>query len=386
VHSPTWLAAVALITSAACGESTPGVEPACGAGDVQRCAVTQMGCEMTAGAAACVRCGDGQHADGEGRCGAIRGTPRAHDFPMQTIAAGSELLRMCRSWTLNNDEDLWLVGVELTQDELSHHSNWTFAPDTRFPGSDGIWPCADRGYDQLSAAIAGGVIYAQSTQADHEVQVFPEGAAVRIPAHSTIFSDIHLLNVTETDVTGHASLTLYTVPREQVQIPLAPFHLTYHALALPPQQRSRVSMTCEVAAGYMNATGHPLDARLFYALPHTHGLGTRVFLNAVGGPLDGRSLLDVVGQPGEARGLAYQPPIDLAGVTGLRFGCEFDNPRAETVGWGFGDQEMCEMLGFIQSRAAFEGRASNQIGMGSEGALATFEGDCNVIWLDWSTH
>ena len=47
---------------------------------------------------------------------------------------------------------------------------------------------------------------------------------------------------------------------------------------------------------------------------------------------------------------------------------------------------MCEMLGFIQSRAAFEGRASEQIGMGSEGEMATFEGNCGIIWLDWTNH
>jgi hypothetical protein len=378
-----WLPIAALLSLASCGGSSSVADP-CAAVDVELCLVTQQGCALEAGAAACVHCSAGQHPDGEGRCVPIPGTPLSHDFPMQTISSGRESLGMCRSWTLHNDEDLWVTGVELAQNELSHHSNWTFAPETRFPGPDGIWSCRDRGYDQLSAAVAGGVIYAQSTQATRETQVFPEGAAVRIPARSTIFSDIHLLNATEHEVTGRASLTLYTVPRAEVQVPLAPFHITYHTLALPPLRRSRVSMTCELASGYQGTTGRPLDIRLFYALPHTHALGTRVFLDAVGGPLDGRSLLDVVGQPGEARGVAYRTPIDLTGITGLRFGCEFDNVTAEVVNWGFGDQEMCEILGFIQSQAAFEGRADTQIGMGSEGELATFEGNCSMLWLNWS--
>ena len=92
------------------------------------------------------------------------------------------------------------------------------------------------------------------------------------------------------------------------------------------------------------------------------------------------------GTPGEAHGVAYQPPIDLSTITGLRFGCELDDPRMEPVHWGFGDQEMCEILGFIQTRAAFEGRATEQIGMGTDGEMATFEGNCSMIWLDWSTH
>src|SRR5205807_9881722 len=42
-------------------------------------------------------------------------------------------------------------------------------------------------------------------------------------------------------------------------------------------------------------------------------------------------------------------PIYLAGADGLRFGCEFENPRDASVHWGFGDQEMCEYLGFAES-------------------------------------
>src|SRR5262245_61759397 len=150
MRSATWLAAAVAIASAGCGDSAPGAAPACAAADVQRCAATQMACAMMAGAAQCVRCGAGQHPDGTGSCAPIPGTARPHDFPMQTIASGKESLDQCRSWTLANNEDLWVVGVELTQNELSHHSNWTFAPETRFPGPDGIWPCKDRGYDQLS--------------------------------------------------------------------------------------------------------------------------------------------------------------------------------------------------------------------------------------------
>jgi hypothetical protein len=383
--SPARLAAALALATAACAPPS-AAEPACGATDVAHCAITQEACFLMNGTASCMHCGAGQHPDASGRCVAIAGTALSHDFPEQTVAMGAESLGLCRSWTLNNAEDLWVTGFELTQNEASHHSNWTFAPEGTFPGADGIWNCRDRGYDQLSAAVAGGVIYAQSTQATHEVQVFPEGAAVRIPAHSVIFSDIHLLNLTTASVTGHASITLYTVPRAQVSIPLTPFHITYQALALPPHERSRAEMTCDLDTGYRMQTGHGVDLRMFYALPHTHALGTRVFLQAVGGPIDGQMLLDVQGSPGEARGTGYGTPIDLTGITGLRFGCEFENPTTDVVHWGFGNQEMCEMLGFMQSDYAFEGRGENQLSMGMDGTTATFDADCQMLWLDWSTH
>lgn len=359
---------------------TPASQALCAQSDVDRCLVTQQAC--TPGASAtCEHCESGQHPSTQGLCEPIQGTPLTHDFPDQTVLSGAESLGNCRSWTLNNDEDLWITAVELTQHEASHHSNWTYVPDTLYPGDDGIWPCASRGYDQLTAAVSGGVLYAQSTQAVHEVQAFPNGAAVRIPAHSTILSDIHLLNTTPDDVTGHVSLTIYSLPAADVVTPLTPFHITYQALQIPPHARSRFETTCELATGFQENTGHPIDMRLFYSLPHTHALGTRVFLEAVGGPLDGQSLLDVMGTPGEARGVAYPTPVDLTGITGLHFGCEFENPRDEQVNWGFQDQEMCEMLGFMASPVAFEGRVGTTDTMGMDGTIPTFSGACNTIFV-----
>ena len=83
-----------------------------------------------------------------------------------------------------------------------HHSNWLFVPASNpatgvigpFDGPDGTFTCADRGFDQAVAALKGGVLFAQSTQAQHDVQKFPAGAVIQIPAHSKIVATIHLLN------------------------------------------------------------------------------------------------------------------------------------------------------------------------------------------------
>ena len=118
---------------------------------------------------------------------------------------------------------------------------------------------------------------------------------------------------------------------------------------------------------------------LYYALPHTHALGSRFFFEVVGGPDDGRSLLDVEGFNSEARGRLYDPPLDLTGATGLRFGCEFDNPRNASVGWGFGDQEMCEMLGFAEMDIFFESRVDEANAAGTDGDTRLFTGPCSTL-------
>ncbi len=357
------------------GAAPSDLPPEC-AGYLQKCLSNQQIC--VAGPK-CEACPDGQYADQTGVCLPIGGTPMHHDFGMFTAQAGQEILGLCQSWTVGNATELWVNAVELSQNESSHHSNWIFVPDDKYPGPDGVWPCADRSYDQLTAALAGGVLYAQSTQATHEVQKFPGGAAVRLPPYVRIISDVHILNASTQPVTGQASLTLYTLDKDAVKTKLTPFHLTFDALDIPPHATSRFTAECELDSYFQAAFNHPLDLKLYYSLPHTHALGKRFFLSVYGGSNDGQALLDVDGYNGEPRGRAYDPPLDLTGADGLRFGCEFDNPRDQTVMWGFGDQEMCEYLGFADSGLIFESSVKKLQPTGSDGAVQTFTGPCGTI-------
>ena len=65
-------------------------------------------------------------------------------------------------------------------------------------------------------------------------------------------------------------------------------------------------------------------------------------------------LLSTVTNDYEANGKTFDPPLDLTGATGFRYWCAYDNPRDEQVGWGIGDQEMCEVLGYADSGMLFD--------------------------------
>ncbi|HZS42398.1 MAG TPA: hypothetical protein VFF06_36460, partial [Polyangia bacterium] len=225
----------------------------------------------------CQACPNGQYASSLGVCSPI-GMALTHDFADFTAQAGQEILGLCQSWTLNNSTELWINAVELDQNEASHHSNWLFVPDDKYPGPDGVWTCSDRNYDQLSAALAGGVLYAQSTQATHEVQKFTNGAAVRIPPWSRIISDVHILNATPQAVTGHATLSLYPLALADVKIKLTPFHLVFSKLEIPAQATSRSTAKCEIDSSFESITNHVLDAKVYYILPHFHALGRHFFV------------------------------------------------------------------------------------------------------------
>ena len=47
---------------------------------------------------------------------------------------------------------------------------------------------------------------------------------------------------------------------------------------------------------------------------------------------------------GEPLGAGFEPPIRVTGALGFGITCEYDNPRAQTVQYGIGDQEMCVVL------------------------------------------
>jgi len=377
-HLPVSLVLLALVGCA------PTAEVACDEAARAACIVTQDACSMASGTASCVPCDPGTRVDPSGACALLSGTAMRHSFPEQEVTAGGELSGLCRSWTLNNEEEIWVSAVQLEQDELSHHSNWTFVPDAAYPGEDGIWPCAERGYDQLGAALMGGVLYAQSTQAAYEVQAFQEGAAIRLPPHARIISDIHILNTTTEDHRGNVDFTIYAIPRADVRIALVPFHIDYHALDIPARSDARFVADCTLRPDFLDSlAGAPFYLRLHYALPHTHALGTRVFLEAVGGAHDGEMIIDVSGYNGEARGRLYDPPMDLSDIEGLRFGCEFQNPTTESVGYGIGDQEMCEMLGFIESPVAFETRVEERTTLPEDDGMPVFGGPCSTFVIPW---
>lgn len=331
--------------------------------------------------AVCRACPVGQFpARPDGTCTPLVGTRLLHDFGEQTIEPGQEIGSLCQSWVLDNDEELWVNAVEMDNDGAYHHSNWFFVPEDHMGWPTTPWiDCYADGFHEIDAALAGGVLYAQSTQVKQELQKFQPGAAVRIPPRSRIITVTHLLNYRPEPVTTGLRLAIYTLPRADVVTPLTPAQLIYGALAIPPEATSWFGATCDLATSYARLfDGAPLDIKVHYVLPHYHDLGAGFDLTIVGGPRDGERIVDLGAYSSDPFGFAFDPPIDLAGANGLRFGCTFDNPRDEVVRWGIGDQEMCEALLFLESPMAFSAGVNKTESETTEGDVRVFSGACGV--------
>ena len=281
-----------------------------------------------------------------------------HTFPAIELPVGGEIQNVCQSWTLDNDEPLFVNAVEMQADPGWHHSNWMFVPDVRFRGDDGTWDCDEREFNEVSAALSGGaVFFAQSTQATHETQQFPAGAAFRIPPRSRVIGSIHVLNFTGAPLSSALTFRLRTLPESEVEVELRGLAIDNRVMEIPPRGRSEITTACDLT----RANGGPLDFGVYHVLPHYHGLATAMRVEVVGGPRDGATLFETSAAVGDPLGQTLDPPFVLEGATGMRTTCTYANTGDTTVRWGVdAADEMCTMLAWVSGRRTLGALASTR--------------------------
>lgn len=278
-----------------------------------------------------------------------------HDFGPYELGPGEEVASQCVSWTLDNDESLWVSDVTISNSGAYHHSNWFVVPEDLFAGPDGYWRCRDREFSELGAAVAGTVLFAQSTQSQIETQSFVEGAVIKVPPRHKVVAGVHMLNPSFRTITTEFRMTLGLMHPRNVEVLLKPFRLSYYELDIPANSEARYRAECDLQSiASEGLGGADLELELYWVLPHYHYRGNYFRAEIVGGPRDGELLHGIDRFDAEANGKMLDPPIDLSDATGLRMTCGFDNPTDEEIGWGIGDQEMCVMLGLAKTNVLMD--------------------------------
>jgi hypothetical protein len=324
-----------------------------------------LGCAPVALEEPAVECPDGTCLEGE--------------LGTWTIGPVQERDGLCFSWTLGNEETLYINALTATNDGYFHHSNWFWVPEDEWALPDGPWDCGDNDFSELQAAALGGVLFAQSTQLAEETQEFLPGYAIRVPPRSRIIANAHLLNLTEETQTTSLRTQLQLLKPDEVVASLAPWRFNYGDLDIPAQQTSEHSGSCEIRAWYEMVNGSAFDVRLHYILPHFHSLGQGFDAVFLGGPQDGESILSVRDAWGHPFGHTFAEPIDLSAADGVRFSCEHRNNTDADVGYGIGDQEMCVALAFVESELMIDTSVLQTSETGVSGEIQTRSGDCIVF-------
>lgn len=274
---------------------------------------------------------------------------QTYEFGPYTIGAGEEDTQSCVQISLHNEDYLYINSVELTTGPGFHHSNWFFVPETTFAGDDGTYKCTDRNFNEPAAAIFGGVLFAQSTQAPHEVQQFPDGVVIKIPPHQKIVAQIHLLNPTDGPLSLAPTIAIKPILEADVTTLLSGISFENQALALPAHMQSKFTVECNIADKHQMIFGRQPDFNIYYALAHYHTMGTRLTLEAVKATGEATTVYTTDGKAGDVLGGPVAPAFSMSGYTKLRMSCEFYNPTTGIVRWGNGDGEMCVFLAFSDS-------------------------------------
>lgn len=299
-----------------------------------------------------------------------------HTFDELDVGAYSETEDWCQSWSLDNDEPLHVNSVHMIAGPGFHHSNWFYVPDDGTYPTNTTFDCGEMGFDQLTAAVTGGVFFAQSTQATDETMQFVDGAAIVVPPHSMVVGNLHILNALGEPITTSIAFEVHTLAQGALTTPLRPLALDYHDLDIPPLAQSRFTGTCDVRPAN---GGNPVDFNFYYVLPHYHALGTGMRFTAI--HESGEQLLfENNGAIGEPLSKVLDPPLSAAGAESLRFSCNYNNTTDSRVGQGIGDQEMCIIVAFTDAPVTFGGGVfgGNTV-VGSTDGVVLNEGDCAMI-------
>ena len=269
------------------------------------CLERNQGCTVSDGEAACAACEKGEYATGEfAECRALPGTPLTHDFGVQSLDPAQEIGSLCQTWVLDNDEPLYINAVELENDGYYHHSNWFFVPEDHEGWTTEPWlNCYAEGFSEIAAALAGGVIYAQSTQVQFELQKFQDGAVIKIPARSRIIGATHLLNYTPDSVSTGLRMTLHALDTDEIKTKLTPAQLIlrsrYHRRLDPPLEPPATSSR---APKLFKASGYEDSL-------HLTALSCARWSFVLIGYNDGMKLVEH-GGCGRAAGYVFDPPVD----------------------------------------------------------------------------
>lgn len=320
---------------------------------------------LTAGIA--LGCGSAE-VDGSGGSGGS-GSPFVatleHTFDPIMVEAGSDDY-WCQSWSIGNDEPLYVNAVRQVNDGAWHHSNWFFVPEEEF-GEDGTWKCGDRDFDQVRAALLGGVLFAQSTQSFEETQSFPEGAVIVVPPRSKVLGNVHLFNVSAAPVETTLTMSLNAIAEEDVRIKMREVSFANYAIAIDPQRVSRWAQTCDISQFVGNSFN------VYYVLGHYHGWGNYFKLSFVDEQGTETPIVEL-NNAGDTLGVTVDPPINSLGAGKLKYECGYNNTTDRTLVWGNrGEDEMCQFLAYIDGDwkigAFAQGAVPELMGETAEGVL-----------------
>ncbi|WP_420147469.1 hypothetical protein [Spirosoma sp.] len=240
---------------------------------------------------------------------------------------------------VGNNQDIYVNRFETKMRSGSHHFvAYDFRSKTILPNLNDIRDLrnSDNSLNLATALTMSNHVYLAGSQSQYQDYTFPEGAALLIPAGSSLDLNSHFVNKTASVMKGEAQINLYTVDKSKVQRVIQTLDLGNTSLTIPANTRKTFtkSFTFNQARTVLTLTSH------------MHKLGEKFVIKIYGGSRDGEVVYtstdwehpDIV---------TLKTPLALQKGQGLTSEITYNNTTSKTVYFGLtSEDEMGIIFGY----------------------------------------
>lgn len=179
-------------------------------------------------------------------------------------------------------------------------------------------------------------VFVAGSQSPTYDYTFPEGAALQVPANTSLDLNSHYVNKTTSTLPGEAHVNLYTVDASKVKLVVKTLNLANQEQRLQPNVRVTVSKSFIFA-----------KARTILALTsHTHKLGEKFLIKIKGGSRDGEIVYTSTDWEHPDM-ITFATPIKLNAGEGLTSEITYNNTTSKVVTFGLtSEDEMGIIFGY----------------------------------------
>ncbi|QJW89087.1 hypothetical protein HNV11_06630 [Spirosoma taeanense] len=240
---------------------------------------------------------------------------------------------------VGNTQDIYVNRYEIKMRSGSHHFvAYDFRNRNVLPNLNDVRDLrnTDNSLNLATALSMSNHVYLAGSQAQYMDYTFPEGAALLLPAGSSLDLNSHYVNKTTTVMKGEALINLYTVDKSKVQRIIQTLDLGNTNLNIPPN--GRVTLT--------KSFTFSKPRQILTLTSHMHKLGEKFVIKINGGSRNGEIVYtstdwehpDIV---------TFKTPITLQKGEGLTSEITYNNTTNKTVNFGLtSEDEMGIIFGY----------------------------------------
>lgn len=240
---------------------------------------------------------------------------------------------------VGNTQAIYVNRYETKMRSGSHHFvAYNFRDQSLLPTMNDIRDLRnpDNSLNLATALSMSNHVYLAGSQAQYQDYTFPDGAALLIPAGTSLDLNSHFVNKTAAVMQGEAQVNFYTVNPSTVKHVVQTLDLGNTNLTIPAN--SRVTLT--------KSFTFDKPREILTLTSHMHKLGEKFVIKIKGGSRDGEVIYTSTDWE-HPDIITYKTPISLQKGEGLISEITYNNTTSKTVRFGLtSDDEMGIIFGY----------------------------------------